>query len=338
MAADPPDEFVELIRIARAHQLARALSVAAELGVADLLRDGPRSTGELAATTRTHAPSLYRLLRALASLGIFHEDAGQRFGLTAMGEYLRRDHPLSVDPLARMLGSDYQWRVWGELSHSVRTGEVATVHALGTGMWDYFRQHPRDQEIFDAAMRTVSRGDHGGILEVHDFSRYRVVADVGGGSGALLADVLTTNPSVRGILLDQPQVTAGADALLRACGVADRVRVVPGDFFDSVPEGADAYLLAHILHDWPDDDAGRILRCVRAAMHPEARLLVVDAVLGPPNEDPAGKFLDLMMLVFAGGRERTEPEWRALLAGAGFECVAITRATPRRHVIEAAVA
>ena len=335
MDGAPPREFVELLEVVRGYQRSRALTAVAELGIADLLREGPRSSDDLAAATGTHAPTLYRVLRALASIGIFSEDADRRFGLTATGEYLRRDHPLSLDPAARMFGADYEWRAWGELPLSVLTGEVAAVHALGTDVWEYRRRHPEHGEIFDASMRTFSRADAAGVLAAHDFGRYRRVADIGGGTGAVLAAVLAAHPSVRGVLFDRPHVVAGADAVLRAAGVAERVRVVPGDFFAEVPGGADAYLLTRILHDWPDEDALRILRCVRAAMAPDARLVLVEAVVGPPNEDPLVKFLDLMMLVSVGGREREEDEWRALLAAAGMELVGTTRATATKHVIEA---
>lgn len=334
--SDPlPREFVELMAIVRGYQRSRALTVIAELGIADLLHDGPRHVDDLAAATSTHAPALYRVLRALASIGVFIEDTGQRFALSAMGDYLRRDHPLSLDPAARMFGADYEWRAWGELGHSVATGETAAVHALGMDVWEHRRLHPEQGEVFDAAMRTFSRGDNAGVLAAHDFGRYKLIADIGGGTGAVLAAVLAAHPGTRGILFDQPQVVAAADPVLRDADVADRVTVVPGDFFDSVPKGADAYLLARILHDWADEDALRILTGIRAAMTPEARLLIIDAVVGPPNEDPLVKFLDLMMLVSAGGRERTEAEWRGLLADAGLEFVAATRATPNKHVIEA---
>jgi O-methyltransferase domain/Dimerisation domain len=335
MDHEPPQELQELLAVVRGYQRSRAVTVAAELGIADLLRDGPRDVDELAAATGTHSAALYRLLRALASIGIFAEGAGRRFALNPMGRYLCRDHPFSVDPVTRMFGGDYQWRSWGELSHSVRTGENAAVHALGCNIWEYRRRHPGYGVIFDAAMRSLSRLDSAAVLAAHDFGRYGVVADVGGGTGAMLAAVLAVHPSARGILFDQPQVVAGADAVLRAAAVADRVSVVPGDFFEEVPPGADAYLLCRILHDWTDEDAVRILRSVRGAMVPEARLLLVEAVVGPPNEDPTAKFLDLLMLVSAGGQERTEDEWRVLLAAADLELAAAARATSNKHVIEA---
>jgi len=275
------------------------------------------------------------LLRALASIGLFVEDEQHRFSLTATGQYLRTDHPLSADPLARFFGADYEWRAWADLLHSVRTGETAAVHALGVDVWEHRQRHPDDRATFDAAMRTLSRAQIGPLLAAHDFGRYTQIVDIGGGTGALLAGILRTHPLVRGTLFDQPHVIANAAPVLQEAGIADRVTVVAGDFFSDVPAGADAYLLRKILHDWHDADCVRILHAVRRAVTQRSRLLIVDAVVGPPNEDPQSKFLDLMMLVTAGGRERTEPEWRALLAEGRFRLERITSATPANHVIEA---
>src|SRR5882757_956536 len=296
MADSAPKEFVDLVAISRGYQRSQALRVAAELGIADLLSGSPRSVGELAATTRSHQAALYRLLRALSAIGVFHEDSGHRFALTAMGEYLRTDHALSVDPVIRMFCADYEWRAWGDLLHSVQTGENAAVHVLGMDIWEYRHEHPGHGRICDAAMRTLSGITTPDILSAYDFGRYRVVADIGGGTGTMLASILASHPGVRGILFDQAHVVAHADPVLEAAGVANRVEVVTGDFFQAVPRGADAYLLRRILHDWPDDRATQILRRVHQAMTPEARLVIVDAVIGPPNHDPLAKFLDLMML------------------------------------------
>ncbi|MGD9796492.1 MAG: methyltransferase [Acidimicrobiia bacterium] len=330
-----PEPFVELVAMARAYRRSRALSVAAELGVADHLADGPVAVEALAVATGTDTEALYRLLRALASVGVFHEGPVRTFALGEAGDYLRSDHPLSVAPIARHLGADYEWASWGELLHSIRTGENAAVHALGTDVWEHRRRHPGDSILFDAAMRTFSAGDAPALLDAHDFGRYGVIADIGGGTGALLAALLRAVPSARGILFDQPQVVAGAGPELAAAGVADRVYVVAGSFFESVPAGADAYVLRRILHDWTDDRAVEILRCIRRSIGADARLLVVDAVVGGPNEDPQAKFLDLGMLVSAGGRERTDEEWAALLGAGGFARVATTPATGTSHVIEA---
>ncbi|MDD7938999.1 methyltransferase [Actinomycetospora lutea] len=295
-------EYLDLLGIVRGYERSRAVTVAAQLGVADLLRDGPRDVASLAAATGSHGPTLYRLLRALAAIGVFAEDDDGRFALTAMGEYLRRDHPLSVDPAARMFGADDEWRAWGDLPHTVRTGETAAEHALGMDVWEYRRQHPEQGELFDAAMRTFSRADSARLVVGHDFGRYGCLADVGGGTGAVLAAVLAAYPGVRGVLADQEHVVAGAPA---------------------------------VLHDWPDDDAVRILHTARDALGPEGRVLVVDAVVGPPGEDPLTKFLDLMMLVSNGGRERTAPEWRVVFERAGLRLVDTVPVGATRHLMEA---
>ena len=266
---------------------------------------------------------------------MFHEDDSGSFALTSMGELLRRDHPQSIDPAVRMFCADYQWRAWRELGYSVRTGGNAAVHALGTDVWEYRRRHPAESVVFDAAMRTMAAAYAAGIVEAYDFSHHGVVADVGGGTGTLLATILRAHPEARGLLAEQPHVLRDAPAVLAAAGVADRVTLVECDFFDAVPRGADVYVLLRVLHDWGDDDALRILHRVHEAMEPTARLLVVDAVVGPPNEDPLTKFLDVMMLVSAGGRERTEPEWRSLLGAAGFALDAVVAAGPGRCVLAA---
>jgi hypothetical protein len=331
----PSQEFIELLAIARAYQRSRALTVVAELGIADLLGDGDRSIEDLAAATGATTEPLYRVLRAVASIGVIHEQDARRFSLTAMGQFLRTDHPLTVAPVARMFGADYEWRAWGALLHTVRTGENAAVAALGMDVWEYRRAHPRDSEVFDAAMRTLSAAEVPALVSVYDFGRHRVIADIGGGTGAILANILGSLPEVRGILFDQPHVVAGAAPVLEASHVADRVEVAAGDFFESVPAHADLYLMRRILHDWLDDDATEILRCIRRSMAADDRLLVIDGVVGPRNDEPPTKFLDLMMLVSAGGKERTEPEWVALLARGGFRFVRATRATANSHVIEA---
>jgi hypothetical protein len=333
--ATPAADFAKLMDIVVGYQRSRALTVATELGIADLLRDGSRPIAELAHATRTHEPTLYRLLRALASIGVFHEDGERRFSLTTMGQLLRSDAPTSVGALARFFGRDYHWTAWGHLLHSVRTGENASRAALGTDVWTYRERHPEENEIFNAAMAALSRAAAVQEIAAYDFGRHGVIADIAGGTGALLAAILRKHPKSRGILFDQAHVVAAAPAILDRAGVADRVRIESGSFFERVPPGADAYVMRHILHDWPDAEAVVILHRCRAAMRPDARLLLIERVVGPPNEDPQSKFLDLLMLVSAGGRERTESEWRALLAEGRFRLCEVHRAGPPAAVIEA---
>ncbi len=244
------------------------------------------------------------------------------------------DHPLTLAPVARLLAGGYEWNAWGELMHSVRTGENAARHILGTDVWEYRRRHPDDSDVFDAAMRTLSSADTTALIAAYDFGRHSIIADIGGGTGAVLASIMHAFPRASGILFDQPHVVANAPTLLLQAGVSDRVTLEGGSFFEAVPTGADAYLLRRVLHDWMDEEATEILRCVRRAMNGEARLLIVDAVVGPPNEDAQTKFADLLMLVSVDGRERTEREWRTLLTAGGFRFDRATRVTARSHVIE----
>jgi hypothetical protein len=336
MEESTTQHYATLMGIARGYQRSQALAVAAELGIADLVGAGARSAADLAATTDTDPLALYRLLRALASIGVFHEDGDGRFALTGMGELLRRDHPQSIDPGVRMFCADYQWQAWRELGYSVRTGGNAVVHTLGTDVWEYRRRHSQEGEVFDAAMRTMAASYAAGIVAAYDFACHKVIADIGGGTGTLLAAILQAHPTVEAILAEQPHVLREAPPVLVAAGVAERVRLVECDFFAVVPPGADAYLMLRVLHDWGDEDAVRILRRVREAMAPSARLLVVDGVVGEPNEDPLTKFLDLMMLVSAGGRERTAREWSALFGAAGFRLEAVLPAGPGRCVLDVA--
>jgi hypothetical protein len=266
---------------------------------------------------------------------VFHEDGERCFSLTHMGQLLRSDAPVSVGAVARFFGRDYHWTAWGHLLHSVRTGENASRAALGTDVWTYREHHPEDNEIFNAAMAALSRASAAPELAAYDFGRHRIIADIAGGTGALLSAILGKHRGSHGILFDQPHVVAAARTILEREGVADRVRIESGSFFERVPSGADAYVMRRILHDWLDAEAVAILRCCRAAMGSDARLLLIESVVGPPNADAQSKFLDLVMLVSAGGRERTESEWRALLAEGGFDLHQVHPAGPTSSVIEA---
>jgi hypothetical protein len=217
----------------------------------------------------------------------------------------------------------------------VRTGENAFRHVHGEDVWAYRAAHPEEGAVFDRAMTANSRRQGDAVLAAYDFGRFGTVVDVGGGQGAFLGAILARHPAAGGVVFDQPHVVAGAGAVLRAAGVADRCRVMGGDFFEAVPDGGDAYVLKNILHDWEDEAATAILRTCRRAMRPGRTLLLVDRVVGPPNEGGAAKFVDLLMRVSAGGRERTREEWGDLLAAAGFQLLSVTDAGAV-SVIEAA--
>ena len=324
-----------LLRMANGYQVSQAIHVAATLGIAELLEEGSKSVDELAEATGTYAPTLYRLLRALASVGVFTEQSDGRFGLTPSAEYLRTDAPGSLRAWARLIGQPSFWASWGHLLHSVRTGEPAFPHLHGTNVWEHRAAHPEEGEIFDAAMTGLSAPVAEAVAQSYDFSRVGVLADVGGGEGGLLATILAANPALRGVLFDLPHVVAAAGALLKRAGLADRCEVVGGSFFETVPKGADAYLLKSIIHDWDDAAAIEILHMCRAAIADTGRLLVVEPVIQPGNEPDRAKFSDLNMLVMLGGRERTAEDFERLYAEAGFRLTSIVpTGSPPFNIIE----
>jgi hypothetical protein len=322
-----------LLQMTNAFQVSQAIYVAATLGIADLLEDGPQSADELAKTTGTHAPSLYRLLRALASVDIFSETDGY-FGSTPLAEYLRTDTPGSLRNFVMLIGQQSFWSSWGHLLHSVRTGESAFRKVHGMAPFKYWADHPEEDAVFKAAMTSLSSGVVDAVVPSYDFSGIGVLLDVGGGEGALLAAILAANSSLRGILFDQPHVVGTAEALLERAGVVDRCEVVGGSFFEAVPTGADAYLLKSVIHDWDDEATIEILRACRAAMGDSGKLLVVERVMQPGNDPDPAKFSDLNMLVVPGGQERTADEFELVYAEAGFKLSNIIRTGSPYSIIE----
>lgn len=334
MQTGHPPPSVTLKRLVDGYQVSQALHVAATLGIADLLKDGPRTSDDLAAATETHPRTLYRLLRALASVGVFHEEDDRRFALTPLGDCLRSDAPEPVGGWAAFIGRPYFWQAWGHLLHSVKTGENAFRHVHGTSNWEYRAHRPEEGAIFDRAMTANSRRSIQSVLTAYDFARVRRIVDIGGGQGALLAAILTRYPSARGVLFDQPQVVESAGQIVRDAGVADRCEVVGGDFFTVVPAGGDAYVLRSILHDWEDAEATAILQTCRRAIAAQGRRLVIEWVIAPPNEGCDAKFTDLNMLVSPGGQERTREEYGALFAAAGFRLTEVFPTSTGHAVIE----
>jgi hypothetical protein len=325
----------DLGRLVDGFRVTQSIYAAVDLGIPDLLADGERSSDDLAEASGADAPTLYRLLRALASLGILHESDGRRFALTELGQPLRADAPGSLRDWVKLSGRDYFWRTWGNLTSSIRSGENTFRSLYGQSVWEWRTTHPEESAIFDAAMRSTTLAANAAILAAYDFGRFGTVVDIGGGTGTLLASILEAHPATRGILFDQEHVVSGAEPVLRAAGVADRCEVVGGSFFSSVPEGGDTYVLKWIIHDWEDEDCVAILRTCREAMAPEAVVLVIERDLGPPNENAVAKISDLNMLVMPGGRERTEEEYGQLFAQAGLSHVSTALATSGHALMEA---
>jgi hypothetical protein len=328
------DPRLDLLGLINGFQITQAIHVAATLRIADHLGDEAHSVDELARLTKSHPGSLYRLLRALAGVGVFREDEGRRFALTPIGDCLRTDSATPLGAWAELVGGPDYWQTWGHLLHSVQTGENAFQHLHGKNVWQYRAQHPEHGTRFDRAMTQLSRGSSEAVIGAYDFSPFRHITDVGGGQGVMLAAILRAHPRLRGTLFDQPNVVAAAEAVLVERGVIDRCDIVGGSFFETVPEGADAYLMRLIVHDWEDDEAIAILKACRRAMGPAARLLLIERIVAPPNEAPAPKFADLNMLLLPGGRERTREEFSNLFAKSGFELTLVVPAGTH-NVIEA---
>lgn len=293
--------------------------VAAELGIADVLATGPKTVEAIAKKVGAHAPSLRRVLRALASVGLFAETATGRFRLTPTGATLRSNVPGSVRDFARAASDDYAWQAWGALLHGVTTGEQPFEHLFGKPIFPWLQEHPAKEQVFAGAMAGISAEQNPAVAAAYDFGRLHELVDVGGAHGHLLGAILRRHRRLRGVLYDQPQMIAGVEASGFLRGLRARCRVVGGDFLTAVPAGADGYLLKYILHDWDDDVCVRILTNCRAAMAPGGRVLVVENVITAGNRPHFGKLLDVNMLVLTpGGRERTRAEFGTLFARAGL--------------------
>ena len=326
-----------LFRMVTGYYVSRAIYVVAKLGIADHLSEGPRRVDDLAAATGTHAPSLKRVLRLLASVGVFTEEADSRFALTPIGACLRAGVPGSMRAAALLFGGVTQ-QAWGDLQRSVETGEPAFRRVFGMDSFDYMAQHPDEAANFDAAMADFTKRIATAVVAAYDFSPFNRIVDVGGGNGALLAGILKANSSLAGVLFDLPQVADRAIAPMRELGLADRCEIVGGDFFTEVPGGGDAYLLKHVIHDWNDDRAGEILRNCRRAMGAEAKLLILEGVYPPridqSDESRGAAANDVNMLVCTGGRQRSEAEFRNLYEAAGFRLTRILPTETPVKVIE----
>ena len=308
----------ELHRLINGYQVSQALHVLTALGIPDRLADGPCSSQDLAAVVGATDGPLYRLLRAVAAIGVLEELPERRFALTEIGEGLRSDVSGSLAGWAAFIGRGYYWAAWSRLIDGVRTGDHAFRLEHGTDPWNYRQTHPEEIPIFNRAMNSVSGQVADSLAAAYDFSQFRTIVDVGGGGGALIAAILSRHPGVRAVLFDLHHIVVDARRFIGQAGLAARCELVGGSFFDCVPSGSDAYLLKSVLHDWYDADVKRILDVCHAAMRPDAVLLVIERWLAPPNEGAESKFTDLNMLVAAGGCERPTEEWESVLRAGGF--------------------
>ena len=322
---EPPPPAI-LMQIAFGAMITQALGVAAELRIADLIHQGRRHIGELAEATGAHSPSLYRVLRSLASIGIFRETESRNFENTPLSELLRSDVPDSMLYSVIFMAAPWHFNVFANMKDSVMTGETAWARTHGSGPFEWFSDHPEEARIFNNCMSELSVGVAGPVVEAYDFSGIATLADIAGGHGYLLSQILKANPDMNGILFDMEPVLAGASSMLEQQGVSDRVEKIPGDFFKEVP-AADAYLMKHIIHDWDDERSVTILKNIRRAMIGDGKLLVVEMVVPEGNDPHPSKVLDLEMLVSPGGVERTEHEYRELYESAGFR---LSRIIPTR--------
>ena len=332
---EQPPVPAQILQIITNFWSSRAVYVFAKLGIPDLLKSGPKTVEELASDTKMHAPSLYRVLRALASIGFVRATADGRFAQTPLSEILVTDAPGSLRWFTvSELGQEH-YPAWGNLMRSVPTGEIAFDNFFGVDIWKYFEQNPEDAAVFNNSMSGVTAATNEEILALYDFSSFGTVVDIGGGHGGLITSILKANPKLKGILFDAPQVIEGARPRIEAAGIAERCQTVAGDFFKSVPAGGDAYVMKWIIHDWDDERAITILKHIRNEVSQNGRVIIVDSVVPENNEPDFSKFFDLNMMVMTGGKERTEKEFAQLLAAAGFKLRRVIPTKVPTSIVEA---
>ena len=332
----PP--HVQIIQMGTAYWVSQFVCTAANMRLADHLADGPRSAGELTAATGANPRALHRFMRTLASLGVLTQDTGDRFALTPLGAALKSDAPGAARATLLSLGGTPFRSAFAEFQYSVETGKTAFEKVSGMPVFDYLAQHPDMASQFSAAMVGIHGAEPPAVAAAYDFSRFATIVDVGGATGNMLGHILKRHARPRGVLFDRPHVVTDAPALLGAHGVEARVSIEHGNFFDNVPEGGDAYILSHIIHDWNEDQCLTILRNCRKAMKPGARLLIVEFVLPEGDTPHFGKIIDMVMLTIPGGEERTAAEYAALLAAAGLTMTRVFPTASDVSIVEAELA
>jgi hypothetical protein len=333
----PPE--VQIVEMVMAQFVSRMVYLTAMLKLPDHLADGPKTAEELAALTSTHAPALYRVMRTLASLGLFtedqsHEDKAHRFALKPLGEVLKSGTPSHATAL--IMGGDLVARSLDHMLHSVQTGKTGFQNSFGVPLFDWLGSHPLEASLFNQTMVGFHGMEPPAIASAYDFSVFKTIADVGGSTGNLLTTILARHPAPRGILFDLPHVVRDAPDLIAQRGLTDRIQIESGSFFERVPAGADAYILSHVIHDWNQEQCLTILGHCRRAMSPAGRLLLAEMVLPPGDTPHPGKMLDMAMLTIPGGEERTEAEYAALLDKAGFRLTRVVPTASPVSIVEAA--
>jgi hypothetical protein len=335
----PPQASAEqlLLQVSTGYIVSSALQVAVRLGVADLLSNGPLASTELAEATGADEDALYRVLRALASVGVFEETASRRFALTPAAELLLTGTPGSLRDMALWMCDPFHFCVYAETMHSVWTGEPAVKKTVGMPVFEYFARESELSEVFNDAMTTFSAAVIPAVLKAYDFSGINVLVDVAGGHGQVLTSILREYPRMHGVLFDLEHVIAGAVPRIEAMGMRDRCETAAGDFFQAVPHESDAYLMKHIIHDWDDKQALVILKNIYAALKgkPQGKVILLESVIQSGNQPDLAKFIDIEMLLMPGGRERTAEEFAALFTGAGFKMSRIVATESPVSVIEA---
>lgn len=333
-----PSAHEQIIQMALAHQVSNIIRVAAELKLADLLADGPKTAEELAAPTGTHAPSLYRFLRTASCMGLFCEDAKHRFAATSLAEPLRTDTTGSLRTSVLSITGPMFTRSLQGLLYSLQTGKSSFEKEFGMPIFDWLPQHPEEAAHFSDLMIGFHGPETGAVAEAYDFTGLGTLADVGGATGNMLTAILARYPGLCGVLFDLPHNAAAAAELIAARGMTDRIRFQSGSFFEEVPTGADAYLMSHIIHDWSEEQCLTILGNCRKAMKPDGRLLIVEMVIPDGNDFHTGKLGDMIMLTIPGGQERTAAEYSDLLGKAGFRMERVVPTASAASVMEAFVA
>lgn len=332
----PP--HAQIIQMITGQWTAKIIYAAANLELADRLADGPRTADELAGPTGTHAPSLHRLMRTLASFGILTSVDDDRFDLTPLGEALKKDAPGSAHAsVLTFVGPTFSG-AFDQIMHSLKTGGTGFEALHGMPIFDYFKDHPDEASLFSESMVGFHGGETPAVAAAYDFSGLGTIVDVGGATGNMLSAILNRHEGPRGVLFDMEHVVADAPQFLEKNGVSDRVTIESGSFFESVPEGADAYILSHIIHDWSEEQCLTILGNVRRAMKPDGRLLIIEFVLPEGDTPHLGKLADMIMLVIPGGQERTADEYDKLLAKAGFRMTQVVPTDSPVSIVEAVIA